>query len=87
MPDLYCISLKEQIEHKLERLVKLGIYCPVASSKWAVSIVPVFKVDGSIRICDDYKQTVNKAADFDKYPIPKTKDIFATLNRGESSQN
>ena len=29
-------SLKEKIEHELERLVKLGIYHPLASSKWAV---------------------------------------------------
>ena len=80
-PVLY--SLKEKIEHELDRLVKLGIYCPVASSKWAVPIVPVFKVDGSSCICGDYKQTVNKAADCDKYPILKVKDIFATLNWGE----
>ena len=65
----------------------MGIYHSVASSKWAVPIVPVFKGDGSIHICGDYKQTVNKAADFDKYPIPKTEDIFATLNGGKSSQN
>ena len=55
----------------------------MASSKWAVPIVPVFKGDGSIHICGDYKQTVNKAADFDKYPIPKTEGIFATLNGGK----
>ena len=29
-------SLKEKIEHELEPLVKLGIYHPLASSKWAV---------------------------------------------------
>ena len=80
-PVLY--SLKEKIEHKLERLVKLGIYCPVAGSRWAVPIVPVFKGDGSSCICGDYKQTVNKAADCDKYRIPKVEDVFATLNWGE----
>ena len=76
-------SLKEKIEHELDRLVNLGIYQPVASSKWAAPIVPVLKGDGGIRICGDYKQTVSKAADCDKYPIPKTDDIFATLHRGE----
>ena len=80
-PVLY--SLKEKIEHELERLVKLGIYCPVAGSRWAVPIVPVFKGDGSSCICGDYKQTVNKAADCDKYRIPKVEDVFATLNWGE----
>ena len=63
--------------------MKLGIYEPVYSSKWAAPIVPVFKPDGSICICGDYKQTVNTVADCDKYPVPKTEDIFATLHCGE----
>ena len=41
-------SLKDKTEHELEQLVKLGIYCPMASSNWAVPILPVFKRDGSI---------------------------------------
>ena len=42
-----------------------------------------FKRGWCIRICGDYTQTVNKAADCDIYPIPKTEDIFATLHGGE----
>ena len=63
--------------------MKLGIYEPVYSSKWAPLIVPVFKSDGFIRICRDYKQTVNTEADSDKYPVPKTEDSFTTLHGGE----
>ena len=63
--------------------MKLGIYEPVYSSKWAPLIVPVFKPDGFIRICRDYKQTVNTEADSDKYPVPKTEDSFTTLHGGE----
>ena len=47
-------SLKKKIEHELDRLVKLGIYQPVASSKWAAPIVPVLKGDGGIRIYGNY---------------------------------
>ena len=36
-----------------------------------------------MRICGDYKQTINQASLCDKYPVPKTEDIFATLNGGE----
>ena len=45
---------------------------------------PIIKPDGSIRICGDYKQTINRASDCDKYPIPRTEDLFASLGGGES---
>ena len=38
---------------------------------------------GPIRICGDYKITVNKAAPVDSYPIPNTIDQLATLAGGE----
>ena len=31
-------------------------------SQWAAPIVPIVKGDGTIRICGDYKLTVNRAA-------------------------
>ena len=46
-------------------------------------MVPVIKNDGSIRICGDYKQTINSVSECDRYPVPKTEDLFATLNGGE----
>ena len=72
-------SLRDKIEQELKRLVKQGVYEPVVSSIWAAPIVPVLKDDGSVRICGDCKQTVNKAAACDKYALPKTEDIFATI--------
>ena len=45
-------------------------------------IVPVVKQDGSVRICGDYKNTVNQVSKLDNYPIPKMEDLLATLGRG-----
>ena len=76
-------ALNERIEKELERLVKDNIFEPIQYFKWAAPIVPVLKDDGTVRICGDYKQTINQASLCDKYPVPKTEDLFATLNGGE----
>ena len=52
---------------------------------WAAPIVPVLKADKeSLRICGDFKQTVNTASKLDRYPIPKIEDLFANLAGGKS---
>ena len=52
-------------------------------SDWAAPIVPVVKSDGKIRICGDYKVTINQSAKIDKYPIPCIDDLFASLSGGK----
>ena len=63
-----------------DRLVDQGILTPVLFADWAAPIVPVLKSDKqSVRICGDFKRTVNQASKVDKYPIPKIKDLFTSL--------
>ena len=51
---------------------------------WAAPIVPVLKKDGeSVRICGDFKQTVNKVASLDHYPLPRVEDLLAKLSGGK----
>ena len=76
-------AMRQKVEHELQRLEEDKIIEPIQYSEWAAPIVPVLKPDKSVRICGDYKLTVNKAAKTDKYPIPKAEDIFATLAGGE----
>ena len=38
---------------------------------------------GPVRICGDYKTTVNQVAPCDSYPIPNTSEQLATLAGGE----
>ena len=76
-------ALRSRIEKELDDLVKQGIYVPVKYSKWATPIVPVEKPDGGLRICGDYKMTINPRAVCDNYPVPKTEDLLATINGGK----
>ena len=76
-------AIKEAIGKELDRLEEQGILKKVDSSDWAAPIVPVPKRDGRFQICGDYKVTINEALTVDKYPLPKTEDLFATLANGK----
>jgi len=52
-------------------------------SEWAAPIVPVPKPEGNIRLCGDYKVTINSQLEIDQYPLPKPDNIFAALSGGK----
>ena len=56
----------------------------ITHSDWAAPIVTVPKKDGTIRICGDYKVTVNPVLEGDKYPLPRIEDLFAQLTGGKT---
>ena len=76
-------ALKSKVEAELERLESLGIIIPVQHSNWAAPVVPVVKQDGTIRLCGDYRVTVNKAVKVDSYPLPRVVELFAALSGGK----
>ena len=76
-------AIKQAIEDELDRLEKAGIIEKVTHSPWASPIVPVPKGDGRIRLCGDYKATLNSSLEVDQYPLPCPEDIFASLAGGQ----
>ena len=76
-------AMRAKVEEEIGRLLKEGIISPVKYAEWSAPIVPVLKPEGSIRICDDYKLTVNSASSLEQYPIPHVEDLFNTLARGK----
>ena len=79
--------MKSRLDDELDRLDDQGVWKRVQYSKWAAPLVAVLMdardPTGPIRICGDYKQTVNKIAPLDSYPIPSTIDQLATLAGGQ----
>ncbi len=73
-------ALRDKVNVEIDRLVMLGVFKPIDHSAWAAPLVPVLKADKqSIRLCGDYKVTINKACNVNQYPMPKAEDIFARM--------
>ena len=77
-------ALRDRVAAELDRLQAAGIIAPTKFSHWTTPIVPIVKKDGSIRICGDYRQTVNKHAKTEIYPLPRIEELFTTLSGGQS---
>ena len=57
---------------------------PVDRGNWATPIVIVHKKDGSIRICGDFKVSINPVLQSQTYPLPTPEEMFSALANGES---
>ena len=66
-------AIKELVGRELDILEEAGIAAP---------IVPVPKRDGSIRVCGDFKVTINSYLNVDQYPLPKPSDLMTCLTGG-----
>ena len=80
-------AFRQRVENELEALEEQGVWRKVRYARTAAPIVVVLKnkedPSGPIRICGDYKQTVNTMAPCDNYPLPNTSEQLATLAGGE----
>ena len=63
--------LKEKVETELDRLKQQDIITPVTFSDWAAPVVPVLKTDGTLRLCGDYRNTLNQVCQPESYPLPR----------------
>ena len=76
-------AMRPKVEAELDRLENLGIVSKVQWSEWATPIVPVIKPNGSVRLCGDFKATLNPQLKVDQHPPPRVEDVFATLAGGQ----
>lgn len=76
-------AIRAKVDAELDALVTSGVLEPVAISEWATPIVPVCKRNGDIRICGDFKVTLNPVLAPEQYPLPHIDDLFAGLSHGQ----
>ena len=75
-------ALVEPIGKELDRMEREGILVKTDSSQFASPVVPVVKSDKSLRLCGDYKMTLNPNLDTKVYPLPVVEDCFKEMKGG-----
>ncbi|XP_064475741.1 uncharacterized protein K02A2.6-like [Ornithodoros turicata] len=76
-------ALRPAVEKELEKWERQGIVTPIQHSDWATPVVIVRKKDGSIRMCGDYRSTVNLMTKKTAYPLPTASEVLANLQGGK----
>ena len=79
IPKVFKFNSKDE----LKRLEDAKIIEPVSICDWASPIVLIPKTDGSVRMCGDFKVTINPCMKVDRYPIPNIDELLSRLNGGE----
>ena len=76
-------SLRDKVATELDRLENDGILTKVDWSDRATPVVSFAKKDGSVRLCGDFKVSLNNQLKVDQYPLPRVDDVFASLAGGQ----
>lgn len=81
-PRQVAYAYKYSVEQELIRLEKQGVITPVETSEWGTPLVPIPKPNGGIRLCADYKVSINKYLVDNKHPLPRVEEVFQALQGG-----
>ena len=69
------------LKKEINKLLKQGILVRTKYTSWTSPIVVVRKSNGKVRICGDFRK-LNQAILDDKYPLPSTEALLASLGSG-----
>ena len=79
------VAKEEKASDAIRDLEKQGILKKVTEpTAWISNSVYREKPDGSIRMCIDPSQTINKAIKVPKYPIPAVDELLPKLNNAKN---
>jgi hypothetical protein len=66
---IYKDEVLADVKKKVERLIKENFIRPCRYAEWISNIVPVYKKNGKMRVCIDFRD-LNMAIPMDGYPMP-----------------
>ena len=73
MPYVY----RQAVEDELERLSQQDVITPVDEAKFTTTpIVVVPLPNGTVRLCGDFKVSVNPHLNIQQYPMPTCDEVF-----------
>lgn len=72
-------ALRTAVENELEKLENNGIITKIENSQWGTPLVPIVKDVDNVRLCADYRNTVNNQLEDDHFPIPRVEELFSKL--------
>jgi transposase InsO family protein len=75
-------AVKDELGKEIDRQIEIGVLEKVDFAEWASRVVIVRKEDQSVRMCGDFKTTINPVIDIDQYPLPTPEDLFTKLSGG-----
>lgn len=67
---------------KLDKLQANSIIEPISAADWATPVVVVRKKNGSLRLCGDYRSTVNASTKPTAYRLPTAAELLTTVPGG-----
>ena len=74
-------ALRKKVEDQLNSMEASGSLQKIDDSPWGTPVVPVRKGD-EVRLCGDYKSTLNKNLCTRQYPIPSLEDCLNSVAGG-----
>jgi hypothetical protein len=66
---IYKDEVLDNVKKEVERLVEANFIRPCRYAEWISNIVPVYKKNGKMRVCIDFRD-LNRATPMDGYPMP-----------------
>jgi hypothetical protein len=66
---IYKDEVLADVKKEVERLIDANFIRPCRYAEWISNIVPVYKKNGKIKVCIDFRD-LNRATPMDGYPMP-----------------